>query len=100
VHCDERKFRVATGFVSERKTGIVEEQRRLVLSKGEPKDLSSEARKPGKGSCISMFSYFLELLKWVGTREPTQLTTGLGRVWLKYFYQFQYGLIFDLAHPG
>jgi len=44
----------------------------------------------------------LELSKWVGTREPTRLTTGSGRVGLKFFYKFQYRLIFDLTHlePG
>jgi len=40
----------------------------------------------------------LELSKWVGTREPTRLITGLSRVRLKFFYKFQYGLIFDPAH--
>jgi len=40
----------------------------------------------------------LELSKWVGTCEPTWLTTGLGRVGLKFFYKFQYGLIFDPTH--
>jgi len=38
------------------------------------------------------------LLKWVGTREPTRLTTGSGRVGLKLFYKFQYGLILDPTH--
>jgi len=44
----------------------------------------------------------IELSKWVGTCEPTRLTTGSGRVGLKFFYKFQYGLIFDPAHlePG
>jgi len=41
---------------------------------------------------------FLELSKWVGTREPTRLTTGSNRVGLKFFYKFQYGLIFYPAH--
>jgi len=41
---------------------------------------------------------FVELLKWVGTREPTRLTTGSGWVGLKFFYKFQYRLIFDPAH--
>jgi len=36
--------------------------------------------------------------KWVGICEPTQLTTGSDRVGLKFFYKFQYGLIFDPAH--
>jgi len=39
----------------------------------------------------------MELSKWVGTREPTPFTTALGRVGLKCFYKFQYGLIFDLV---
>jgi len=36
----------------------------------------------------------VRLSKWVGTREPTSFTTCLGRVGLKFFYKFQYGLIF------
>ena len=40
----------------------------------------------------------IELSKWVGTHEPTRLTTGLGRVGLKFFYKFQYRLIFYPAH--
>jgi len=40
----------------------------------------------------------IELSKWVRTREPTRLTTSSGRIGLNFFYKFQYGLIFDLAH--
>jgi len=40
----------------------------------------------------------LKLSKWVGTHEPIQLTTGLDRVGLKFFYKFQYGLIFNPTH--
>jgi len=42
---------------------------------------------------------WIELSKWVGTREPIRLTTGSDRIRLKFFYKFQYGLIFDPAHP-
>jgi len=38
--------------------------------------------------------------KWVTTRESIRLITDLGRVGLKFFYKFQYGLIFDPTHPG
>jgi len=31
---------------------------------------------------------FVELSKWIGTREPTRLTKGLGRVGLNFFYKF------------
>jgi len=49
---------------------------------------------------ISNSSYYqihilVELSKWVRTREPTRPTMGLGRVGLKFFIKFQYGLIFD-----
>jgi len=36
--------------------------------------------------------------KWVETREPTRPTMGSGQVRLKFFYKFQYGLIFDPTH--
>jgi len=41
-------------------------------------------------------------LKCVGIRESTRLTIGSGQVRLKFFYKFQYRLIFDPAHlePG
>jgi len=51
---------------------------------------------------VSRFSSWtawrLELSKWVGTREPTRLTTGSSWVGLKSFYKFQYRMIFDPAH--
>jgi len=40
----------------------------------------------------------VELSKWVGTRNSTRLITGSDRVGLKFFYKFQYRLIFDPAH--
>ena len=41
---------------------------------------------------------FLELSKWVGTRESTQPTTGSVQVGLRIVYKFQYGLMFDPTH--
>jgi len=43
--------------------------------------------------------FLLELSKWVGIYESTRLTTSSDRVELKFFYKFQYGLIFDPTHP-
>jgi len=42
------------------------------------------------------------VVKMVGTRKSIQSTMSLSRVGLKFFYKFQYGLIFDSAHlePG
>jgi len=45
-------------------------------------------KKKANVLCITV-----ELSKWVETREPTRLTMGSGRVGLKFFYKFQYGLI-------
>jgi len=58
--------------------------------------------KQHKTYCINLVSsvwgYNLELSKWIGTYEPTRPTTGLDQVGLKFFYKFEYGLIFDPAY--
>jgi len=50
-------------------------------------------------TCSLYYLYNLvELSKWVGTREPNRLTMSSDGVGLKFFYKFQYELIFDAAH--